>query len=55
MIVSGGLSTIAGLGLVMQSGGNDAHLSYLGGYMALGALLYLVGALRGRTQPSPAS
>ena len=54
MIVSGGLSTIAGLGFIAQSGGNDAHLSYLGGYMALGALLYLVWALRVRPQPRPA-
>jgi uncharacterized membrane protein HdeD (DUF308 family) len=54
MIVSGGLSTIAGLGFIAQSGGNDAHLTYIGGYMALGALLYLVSALRGRTQPRPA-
>jgi len=48
MIVSGGLSTIAGLGLIAQSGGDDAHLSYLGGYMALGALLYLASMMRGR-------
>jgi uncharacterized membrane protein HdeD (DUF308 family) len=54
MIVSGGLSTIAGLGFIAQSSGNDAHLSYISGYMALGALLYLVWALRGRAQPSPA-
>jgi hypothetical protein len=54
MIVSGGLSTIAGLGFIAQSGGNDAHLSYVGGYMALGALLYLVWAVCGRAQPRPA-
>jgi uncharacterized membrane protein HdeD (DUF308 family) len=54
MIVSGGLSTVAGLGFIAQSGGNDAHLSYIGGYMALGALLYLVWALPARAQPSPA-
>ena len=54
MIVSGGLSTVAGVGFIAQSGGNTAHLTYLGGYMALGALLYLVWALRGRTHPSPA-
>jgi hypothetical protein len=54
MIVSGGLSTIAGLGFIAQSGGTDAHLSYIGGYMALGALLYLVWTLRGRAHPRPA-
>jgi hypothetical protein len=50
MIVSGGLSTVAGLGFIAQSGGNDAHLTYIGGYMALGALLYLLSALRRRAQ-----
>jgi hypothetical protein len=54
MIVSGGLSTIAGLGFIAQSGGNDAHVTYIGGYMALGALLYLLWALRGRAHPRPA-
>lgn len=54
MIISGGLSTIAGLGFIAQSGGNDAHLTYIGGYMAFGALLYLFWALRGRAHPHPA-
>jgi hypothetical protein len=54
MIVSGGLSTIAGVAFIAQSGGNDAHLTYTGGYMALGALLYFVWALRGRVHPRPA-
>ena len=51
MIVSGGLSTIAGLGFITQSGGNDAHLTYIAGYMALGALLYLLPAQRQRAHP----
>ena len=51
MIVSGGLSTIAGLGFIAQSGGNDAHLTYIAGYMALGALLYLLSAQRRRAHP----
>jgi hypothetical protein len=54
MIVSGGLSTIAGLGFIAQSSGNDAHLTYIGGYMALGALLYLLWAVRRRPHPRPA-
>jgi hypothetical protein len=54
MIVSGGLSMIAGLGFLAQSGGNDAHLTYVGGYMALGALLYFVWALRARARPRSA-
>jgi uncharacterized membrane protein HdeD (DUF308 family) len=48
MIVSGGLSTIAGIGFLAASGNDDARLASVGGYMALGALLYLLWA-RGRT------
>jgi uncharacterized membrane protein HdeD (DUF308 family) len=44
MIVSGGLSTIAGISFLAASGMDDAHLATLGGYMALGALLYLIWA-----------
>ena len=54
MTVSGGLSTIAGLGFVASSGMDDAHLATLGGYMALGALLYLLWAHRSRTAPRAA-
>jgi hypothetical protein len=54
MIVSGGLSTIAGLGFVASSGMDDAHLAGVGAYMALGALLYLLWAHRGRTAPRAA-
>jgi uncharacterized membrane protein HdeD (DUF308 family) len=54
MIVSGGLSTIAGISFLAASGMNDAHLATLGGYMALGALLYLLWAQRSRTAPHAA-
>lgn len=54
MIVSGGLSTIAGISFVASSGMQDAHLSNLSGYMALGALLYLLWAHRSRTAPQAA-
>ena len=54
MIVSGGLSTIAGIGFIASSGMDDAHLATLGGYMALGALLYLLWAHRSRTAPRAA-
>jgi uncharacterized membrane protein HdeD (DUF308 family) len=54
MIVSGGLSTIAGLGFVASSGMDDAHLAGVGGYMALGAALYLLSAHRSRTAPQAA-
>ncbi len=44
LIVSGGLSTLVGLSFVAAAGGTDANLRTLGGYMALGAILFLVGA-----------
>jgi hypothetical protein len=49
MIVSGGVSTIAGAFFVAASGMDDAHLAGIGGYMALGALLFLLFAYRRRT------
>ena len=54
MIVSGGLSTIAGLGFLASSGMDDAHLATLSGYMALGAVLYLLWAYRSQTAPQAA-
>jgi hypothetical protein len=54
MIVSGGLSTIAGVSFLAASGMDDAHLVTVGGYMALGALLYLLWAHRSRTAPRAA-
>ena len=53
MIVSGGLSTIAGLSFLAASGNDKAHLATLAGYMALGALLFLLWARRG--QPDSAT
>lgn len=55
MIVSGGLSTIAGVGFLAVSGKDDAQLASLAGYMAMGALLYLLWAHRNRTAPHAAS
>jgi uncharacterized membrane protein HdeD (DUF308 family) len=54
MIVSGGLSTIAGVGFLAASGMDDAQLASVGGYMALGALLYLLFAYRSRPAPQAA-
>jgi uncharacterized membrane protein HdeD (DUF308 family) len=48
LIVSGGLSTLAGLSFVAAAGGTDANLRTLGGYMTLGALLFLLGAFLAR-------
>jgi hypothetical protein len=55
MIVSGGLSTIVGIGFLAASGRDDAQLASVGGYMAMGALLYLLWAHRRRTAPLAAS
>jgi uncharacterized membrane protein HdeD (DUF308 family) len=46
MLVSGALSTIAGLAFLASSGMDDAHLAGVGAYMASGALLFLLSALR---------
>ena len=54
MIVSGGLSTVAGLSFIAASGDDKAHLATVGGYMAVGALLYLLWARRGQTDPEAA-
>jgi uncharacterized membrane protein HdeD (DUF308 family) len=54
MIVSGGMSTIAGISFLAASGMDDTHLATVGGYMALGALLYLLWAHRNRTAPRAA-
>jgi uncharacterized membrane protein HdeD (DUF308 family) len=54
MIVSGGLSTIAGISFLAASGMDDAHLATVGGYMGLGGLLYLLWAHRSRTAPRAA-
>ena len=51
MIVSGALSTLAGLSFVAASGNADAQLATLAGYMAFGAVLFLLGARRDDTNP----
>lgn len=51
MIVSGGLSVLAGLSFIASSGGDDPSLTPLAGYAALGAVLFLVWARRARRDP----
>ena len=52
MLISGGLSTLAGISVFSAAGMHDAHLAVLGGYMAVGAVLYLVSTPRRRaTEP----
>jgi hypothetical protein len=48
LILSGGLSSIAGLGFIAISGSHNAHLANLAGYMAFGAVFYLLSAFLGR-------
>ena len=50
MLISGGLSTLAGISFLSAAGMHDAHLAVLGGYMAVGAVLYLVSARRRATE-----
>jgi hypothetical protein len=45
LIVSGGLSTIAGIYFIAGSGMGQAHLAVVAGYMALGALWFLLSAV----------
>jgi uncharacterized membrane protein HdeD (DUF308 family) len=49
MIISGGLSTIAGLSFIAASNSHNAHLANLAGYMALGAVLYFLSLRRSQT------
>lgn len=52
ILISGGLSALAGISFISAAGSDDAHLAVLGGYMAVGAVLYLVSTLRHRaTEP----
>ena len=46
MIISGGLSTLAGLSFVAGSTQDVAHLTMLAGYATVGAVLYLVWSAR---------
>ena len=48
MIVSGAISTIAGLAFVAGSSQEVAHLTGLAGYAVFGAVLYLIWAARAR-------
>ena len=49
LIVSGGVSTIAGISFIAASGKDDVHFTMVAGYMAFGALLFLLSALRTRS------
>jgi uncharacterized membrane protein HdeD (DUF308 family) len=46
MILSGGISVLAGAGFVAQAGGSNASLTNLAGYAVLGGVFFLVSAIR---------
>ena len=46
IILSGGISTIAGTSFILQAGAPDASLSRVAGYATLGGVFFLVSALR---------
>ena len=46
MILSGGISTLAGTSFVLQAAGDNASLRSLAGYALLGGIFFLVSALR---------
>ena len=48
LIVSGGVSTIVGISFISASGKSDVHFTMVAGYMAFGALLFLLSARRTR-------
>ena len=54
MLISGGLSTLAGISFLSAAGMDDAHLAMLGGYMAVGAALYLVSPRARSRRPQTA-
>jgi hypothetical protein len=49
LIISGGVSTVAGIGFISSASKTDASLASLGGYMAAGAILFLIWAYRNKT------
>jgi uncharacterized membrane protein HdeD (DUF308 family) len=49
LIVSGGVSTIAGISFIAASGKDNVHFTMVAGYIAFGALLFLLSALRTRS------
>ncbi|WP_435067911.1 hypothetical protein [Amycolatopsis thermoflava] len=46
MILSGGISVLAGISFVVGAGGADPSLSTVAGYAVLGGIFFLVSALR---------
>lgn len=46
MMLSGGISVVAGSGFVVQASGSDPSLTKLAGYATLGGIFFLISAIR---------
>ena len=46
LILSGGISAVAGTSFILMAAGSDASLSGLAGYAALGGVFFLISAIR---------
>lgn len=46
MILSGGISTLAGTSFILQAGGANASLTNIAGYATLGGVFFLISAIR---------
>ena len=46
MILSGGISVVAGTGFIVQAGGPKPSLTSLAGYATLGGIFFLISAIR---------
>jgi uncharacterized membrane protein HdeD (DUF308 family) len=46
MILSGGISVLAGTAFLLMAGGQNAALTGVGGYAILGGIFFLVSAIR---------
>lgn len=55
MILSGGISTIAGTGFILQAGGPHPSATALAGYATLGGIFFLVSAIRLHTRATRAN
>lgn len=54
MILSGGISTLAGTGFILMASGPDAALTGLAGYATVGGVFFLISAIRlGRNAKAP--
>jgi uncharacterized membrane protein HdeD (DUF308 family) len=55
MILSGGISAVAGTTFILQAGGANASLTTLAGYATLGGVFFLISAIRLHRRAAKAS